>query len=68
MNCPLLRRTDLPQRRTMERYIQIAGAVLTVAAFVPAIIFFIRAATHFVKMLPHIRSARHNVMANLGPL
>jgi hypothetical protein len=51
----------------MDRHLAIAAAVLTIAAFVPAIFFFIRAATHFVKMWANTRSARHNGVLNLLP-
>ena len=37
------------------------------AAFVPAVLFFFRAGSHFVKMLTHFRSSRHDLIANLVP-
>ena len=51
----------------MDRYLVVAAAVLAIAAFVPAIFFAIRAATHFIKMWAHTRSARHHAVLNLFP-
>ena len=51
----------------MERYLLIAGGLTTIAAFVPAVVFFLKAARHFVQMLTHFRSGRHNLAANLVP-
>ena len=55
-------------RRHVDRYLAIAAVVVTIAAFVPAIFFFIRAAIHFVKMWASTRSARHDTALNLFPL
>lgn len=44
----------------------LAGA-LAIAAFVPAIFFFLRASYQFVLMLGHYRSGKHQMAANLLP-
>ena len=51
----------------MERYLQLASIALAVVAFVPAFFFFFVAAKHFVQMLTHFRSGRHDMVANLLP-
>ena len=48
----------------MERYLMISGAVLAIAAFVPAIFFILRGTYHFVAMLRHYKSERHEFAAN----
>jgi len=51
----------------MERYLMLLAGVLAIAAFVPAIFFFLRAGYQFVLMLRHYRSGKHQVTANLLP-
>ena len=51
----------------MERYLLISGGLITIAAFVPAILFFFRAVNHFIRMLTHFRSNRHDLIANVVP-
>jgi hypothetical protein len=48
----------------MERYLMFSGAILAIAAFVPAIFFILRGMYHFVAMLRHYRSERHQSAAN----
>jgi hypothetical protein len=48
----------------MERYLMISSGILAIAAFVPAIFFFFRGMYHFVAMLRHYRSGRHQFAAN----
>src|SRR3989338_2615565 len=48
----------------MERYLMISGGLLAIAAFVPAIFFLFRGLYHFVLMLRHYRSDRHQFAAN----
>ena len=42
----------------------ITGGVLAIAAFVPAIFFILRGVYHFIAMLRHYRSSRHQFAAN----
>jgi len=48
----------------MERYLMISGGILAIAAFVPAIFFILRGMYHFVAMLRHYKSERHEFAAN----
>ena len=51
----------------MERYLLIAGYFVTFVAFMLAAVFLLRAARHFIQMLAHFRSGRHELTANLVP-
>ena len=51
----------------MEHYLSTVCVFITIAAFVPAMWFFFRAARHFAQMLTHFRSGRHDLAANLVP-
>ena len=51
----------------MERYVHIAGLIVTIVAFVFAFFFCVRAAIHFVRMQTEYRSRRHDVAANVVP-
>jgi hypothetical protein len=51
----------------MERYLMISVAVLSIAAFIPAVVFLFRAIRHFLGMLSEFKSRRHDFAANLVP-
>ena len=51
----------------MEEYLTIGATVLAILAFIPAIIFFFRSIKHFLLMLNHFKSGRHNTLANFIP-
>ena len=51
----------------MEDYLIIGTALLAMLAFIPAFIFFFRSFKHFLQMLNHLKSGRHNTIANFIP-
>jgi len=51
----------------MENSLNLLAGGLAIAAFVPAIFFFLRASYQFVLMLGHYRSGKHQMAANLLP-
>ena len=51
----------------MDRYLILSAFAITLAAFIPAIIFLFRSMKNFLLMINEFKSGKHDMAANLVP-